>query len=136
MEKTQNFAKALKELRKSKGITLDQISDSTKIKVQYLKKIESGDFLFKSDVYIRLFIKEYLKVVDIDNSDTIMSEFKNLFLSSSEINLTFEPIEQDNSDFVENIFSKDEYDPKKIGTIILIIIIIIAAYQFFEYAIN
>ena len=136
MEKTQNFAKALKELRKSKGITLDQISDSTKIKVQYLQKIESGNFSFKSDVYIRLFIKEYLKVVDIDNSDTIMSEFKNLFLSSSEINLTFEPIEQDNSDFVENIFSKDEYDPKKIGTIILIIIIIIAAYQFFEYAIN
>ena len=136
MEKTQNFAKALKELRKSKGITLDQISDSTKIKVQYLKKIESGDFSFKSDVYIRLFIKEYLKVVDIDNSDSIMSEFKNLFSSSSEINLTFEPIEQDNSDFVENIFSKDEYDPKKIGTIILIIIIIIAAYQFFEYAIN
>jgi len=136
MEKTQNFAKALKELRKSKGITLDQISDSTKIKVQYLQKIESGNFSFKSDVYIRLFIKEYLKVVDIDNSDTIMSEFKNLFLSSSEINLTFEPIEEDNSDFVENIFSKDEYDPKKIGTIILIIIIIIAAYQFFEYAIN
>ena len=136
MEKTQNFAKALKQLRKSKGITLDQISDSTKIKVQYLQKIESGNFSFKSDVYIRLFIKEYLKVVDIDNSDTIMSEFKNLFLSSSEINLTFEPIEQDNSDFVENIFSKDEYDPKKIGTIILIIIIIIAAYQFFEYAIN
>jgi len=136
MEKTQNFAKALKELRKSKGITLDQISDSTKIKVQYLKKIESGDFSFKSDVYIRLFIKEYLKVVDIDNSDSIMSEFKNLFSSSSEINLTFEPAEEDGSDFVENIFSKDEYDPKKIGTIILIIIIIIAAYQFFEYAIN
>ena len=136
MEKTQNFAKALKELRKSKGITLDQISDSTKIKVQYLQKIESGDFSFKSDVYIRLFIKEYLKVVDIDNSDTIMSEFKNLFLSSSKINLTFEPLEKDDSDFVENIFSKDEYDPKKIGTIILIIILVIAAYQFFEYAIN
>ena len=136
MEKTQNFAKALKELRKSKGLNLEQISDSTKIKVQYLQKIESGDFSFKSDVYIRLFIKEYLKVVDIDNSDTIMSEFKNLFLSSSKINLTFEPLEKDDSDFVENIFSKDEYDPKKIGTIILIIILVIAAYQFFEYAIN
>ncbi len=36
MNKEQNFAKALKELRKSKGLTLDHISDSSKIKKQYL----------------------------------------------------------------------------------------------------
>ena len=30
MEKAQNFAKALKELRKSKGISLEQISDFCK----------------------------------------------------------------------------------------------------------
>ena len=44
MEKSQNFALALKELRKSKDITLEQISDSTNIKIKYLQKIESGDF--------------------------------------------------------------------------------------------
>ena len=38
MEKTQNFALALKRIKKIKRYNLDQISDSTKIKIQYLQK--------------------------------------------------------------------------------------------------
>ena len=75
MEKLDNFAIALKELRDSKGITLDQISDSTKIKITYLEKIESGDFSFKSEIYIKLFLKEYLKCIDYDKSESILQEF-------------------------------------------------------------
>ena len=63
MEKQHNFASALKELRKSKDITLEQISDSTNIKIKYLQKIESGNFTFKSDVYVKIFLKEYLMEV-------------------------------------------------------------------------
>ena len=137
MEKSQNFALALRELRNSKGITLDQISDYTKIKLKYLEKLESGDFSFKSDVYIKLFLKEYLKFVDIENSESILQEFDTLFSTSTNIDLTFLPI-QDNeeSDTEENFLKDNEYDPKKIGTIVLVVIIIIAVYQFFVYAIN
>ena len=67
MEKSYNFALALKELRKSKDLTLDQISDSTNIKVKYLEKIEAGDFSFKSEVYIKLFLREYLKCIDFES---------------------------------------------------------------------
>ena len=137
MEKSQNFALALRELRNSKGITLDQISDYTKIKLKYLEKLESGDFSFKSDVYIKLFLKEYLKFVDIENSESILQEFDTLFSTSTNIDLTFLPI-QDNeeSDTEEKFLEDNEYDPKKIGTIVLVVIIIIAVYQFFVYAIN
>jgi len=137
MEKSQNFALALRELRNSKGITLDQISDYTKIKLKYLEKLESGDFSFKSDVYIKLFLKEYLKFVDIEKSESILQEFDTLFSTSTNIDLTFLPI-QDNeeSDTEENFLKDNEYDPKKIGTIVLVVIIIIAVYQFFVYAIN
>ena len=137
MEKSQNFALALRELRNSKGITLDQISDYTKIKLKYLEKLESGDFSFKSDVYIKLFLKEYLKFVDIENSESILQEFDTLFSTSTNIDLTFLPI-QDNEESVteENFLEDNEYDPKKIGTIVLVVIIIIAVYQFFVYAIN
>ena len=137
MEKSQNFALALRELRNSKGITLDQISDYTKIKLKYLEKLESGDFSFKSDVYIKLFLKEYLKFVDIEKSESILQEFDTLFSTSTNIDLTFLPI-QDNeeSDTEENFLKDNEYDPKKIGTIVLVVIIIIAVYQFFVFAIN
>lgn len=137
MEKSQNFALALRELRNSKGITLDQISDYTKIKLKYLEKLESGDFSFKSDVYIKLFLKEYLKFIDIEKSESILQEFDSLFSTSTNIDLTFLPAQNnEESDTEENFFADKEYDPKKIGTIILVVIIIIAVYQFFVYAIN
>ena len=132
MEKQHNFALALKELRKSKDITLEQISDSTNIKIKYLQKIESGDFTFKSDVYVKLFLKEYLKYIDFEKSDKILQEFNNLFSSSPEIDLTFVPKNEDkDTELNENTFDINEYDPKKIATIIVIVILIIAVYQFF-----
>lgn len=137
MEKEHSFALALKELRKSKDITLEQISDSTNIKIKYLQKIESGDFTFKPDVYIKLFMKEYLKCIDIEKSDKILQEFNNLFSAASNIDLTFIPMEDDdNTDLNENTFDINEYDPKKIATIILIVILIIAVYQFFIHTLN
>ena len=137
MEKEHSFALALKELRKSKDITLEQISDSTNIKIKYLQKIESGDFTFKPDVYIKLFMKEYLKCIDIEKSDKILQEFNNLFSAASNIDLTFMPTEDDdNTDLNENTFDINEYDPKKIATIILIVILIIAVYQFFIHTLN
>ena len=137
MEKEHSFALALKELRKSKDITLEQISDSTNIKIKYLQKIESGDYTFKSDVYIKLFLKEYLKCIDIEKSDKILQEFNNLFSSTPDINLTFMPMNEDeDTDLNENTFDINEYDPKKIATIFLIVILIIAAYQFFVHSLN
>tara|TARA_Y100001936_G_scaffold250048_1_gene301843 strand:- start:833 stop:1246 length:414 start_codon:yes stop_codon:yes gene_type:complete len=137
MEKLDNFALALKELRNSKGITLDQISDSTKIKVAYLEKLESGDFSFKPDIYIKLFLKEYLKYVDLDKYESILQEFDNIFSRSPNIDLTFLPYqENEDSEIADNILLTKDYDPKKIGTILIIMIIVIAIYQFFEYVIN
>ena len=132
MEKTQNFANAIKQLRKSKGITLDQISDACKIKKNYFEKMEAGDFSFKPNIYIKLFLIEYLKYIDIDKADSIIQEFDNIFNpSSTDMNLTFMPPTDDDEDDIELglINSTDDYDPKQIATIILTIIIIIITYQ-------
>ena len=96
MEKTQNFANAIKQLRKSKGITLDQISDACKIKKNYFEKMEAGDFSFKPNIYIKLFLIEYLKYIDRDKADSIIQEFDNIFNpSSTNLNLTFMPPDND-----------------------------------------
>ena len=133
MEKVQNFANAIKQLRKSKGITLDQISDSCKIKKSYLEKIESGDFSFKPDVYVKLFLKEYLKFIDLEKSENIIQEFDNIFNTQPlDIDLTFLPSteqEDSNNDNENNPFNSKEYDPKNIAIIIGSIIFIIFIYR-------
>tara|TARA_B100000945_G_scaffold49949_1_gene35566 strand:+ start:1490 stop:1906 length:417 start_codon:yes stop_codon:yes gene_type:complete len=131
MEKAQNFANAIKQLRKSKGITLDQISDACKIKKNYFEKMEAGDFSFKPNIYIKLFLIEYLKYIDIDKADSIIQEFDTIFTpSSTNINLTFMPPDNDDEGDIDlgSIHSTD-YDPKQIATIILIIIFIIFTYK-------
>ena len=133
MEKVQNFANAIKQLRKSKGITLDQISDSCKIKKSYLEKMESGDFSFKPDVYVKLFLKEYLKFIDLEKSENIIQEFDNIFNTQPlDIDLTFLPSteqEDSNNDNENNPFNSKEYDPKNIAIIIGSIIFIIFIYR-------
>ena len=131
MEKTQNFANAIKQLRKSKGITLDQISDACKIKKNYFEKMEAGDFSFKPNIYIKLFLIEYLKYIDRDKADSIIQEFDNIFNpSSTNLNLTFMPPDNDDEGDIDlESLSSTDYDPKQIATVILTIIIIIITYQ-------
>ncbi len=133
MEKVKNFANAIKQLRKSKGITLDQISDSCKIKKSYFEKMESGDFSFKPNVYIKLFLKEYLKYIDFEKSENIMQEFDTVSnINPVDIDLTFMPLtdEEDlNYNNEDNALESKDYDPKQIATIIGVIIIIIFTYR-------
>ena len=132
MEKAQNFATAIKQLRKSKGLTLDQISDSCKIKKNYLEKMERGDFSFKSEIYVKLFLNEYLKYIDSNKSESIMQEFNSIFNTKSlDVDLTFMPPsdDQDNNQS-DSTIEFDDYDPKQIAIIILVIIIIISTYLF------
>ena len=133
MEKINNFANAIKQLRKSKGITLDQISDSCKIKKSYFEKMESGDFSFKPNVYIKLFLKEYLKYIDFEKSENIMQEFDTVSnINPVDIDLTFMPLtdEEDlNYNNEDNALESKDYDPKQIATIIGAIIIIIFIYR-------
>ena len=133
MEKIKNFANAIKQLRKSKGITLDQISDSCKIKKSYFEKMESGDFSFKPNVYIKLFLKEYLKYIDFEKSENIMQEFDTVSnINPVDIDLTFMPLtdEEDlNYNNEDNALESKDYDPKQIATIIGVIIIIIFIYR-------
>ena len=133
MEKINNFANAIKQLRKSKGITLDQISDSCKIKKSYFEKMESGDFSFKPNVYIKLFLKEYLKYIDFEKSENIMQEFNSVSnINPIDVDLTFMPLtdEEDlNYNNENNSLESKDYDPKQIATIIGVIIIIIFTYR-------
>jgi len=143
MDKDQNFGKALKQLRESKNIDLDKISNFTKININNLNLLEQGNFSFSTTIYVKLFLREYLKYIDPNKVDEIMNQFNNIknsnLGSSNNSGLTFFPPNQaddealdleDSIDNKNNFISNSEYfTPKKIGSIILTIIIIILFLQ-------
>mgnify|MGYP001157167879 CR=1 FL=1 len=61
------FYKELKELRETRKIALEEISERTKINVQYLKAIEDGQFDEIETPYLRLFLRAYADEIGGDS---------------------------------------------------------------------
>ena len=50
----QGIGKILKDSREARGITLDEVSEATKIRVKYLEAIEQEEFqLLPGEVYVK-----------------------------------------------------------------------------------
>lgn len=94
-QNNENFYEILKETRKTKQITLKEISDYTKINISYLESLENGDFDILPTVYTRLFLRSYCDYIDLD-SKSILDELEifvfghkgkkdNLLISNEEL---------------------------------------------------
>ena len=66
MNESKNFYIKLKEQRESSGISLEDMSDFTKIDIKYLISIEEGDFTCLPNVYMRLFLRSYCEYIKAD----------------------------------------------------------------------
>ena len=67
----------LKEARISKGLTLEDLQDSTKIQQRYLSAIENEEFqVIPGAFYVRVFIKQYAEAVDLD-ADEILTLYQD-----------------------------------------------------------
>ncbi len=61
------LGKVLKEARESKGLTLDDLQQLTKIQKRYLVGIEEGNYeMMPGKFYVRAFIKQYAEAVGLD----------------------------------------------------------------------
>ena len=67
----KKIADELREARKKKKISIDQIFTKTRIDKKYLQAIEDGNFSIMPDVYIRAFIKEYAVNVGLNPNEII-----------------------------------------------------------------
>ena len=130
MKNLESFGKALYKLRDSENISLDKISNITKIDKKYFEEFEKGIFHNNSEIYTRLFLIEYIKCIDVDKVVSIMNLFSNIFNGKikQQNNLKFIELEElkDDSNLEKN--NKD-YNPKKIATIIFVFIVIIFIFQ-------
>lgn len=63
----------LKEARKKKGYTLDDLQSITKIQKRYLSGIENEDFgTMPGTFYVRAFIKQYAEAVGLDADEMLL----------------------------------------------------------------
>ncbi len=70
----------LKALRESKGLTLDDIFNATRIRVAFIEAIESGKFnLLPERIYAEAFIKGYAAQLGIDPEITL-SQYRKFLL--------------------------------------------------------
>ena len=143
MKKLNNFGKALYEFRDSKGVSLEKISNFTKINQEYFEEFEKGNFSVKSEVYIRLFLIEYIKYIDSSRLEEIMNNFDKSYngKAKSTSTLTFVPTggskdDIGNKDNTEIIFNSEIYTPKKIALIIATFLVIMLVFWAVGWAIE
>ena len=60
------FYEDLKKQRNVKKITLEEVSEYTKINIKYLDALENGDFSVLPNVYSRLFLRSYCDYIGAD----------------------------------------------------------------------
>jgi len=67
------LVRKLTQARKERGFSLDEVSVETRIQKNHLEKIEAGDLTFLPSAYVYAFLKEYAKVIGVDDSQLIES---------------------------------------------------------------
>ena len=106
------FYKELKELRLERKITLEEINNRTKISLEALKSIESGQFNQLPHTYLRLFIRAYATEIGAD-TELILSQLeKDLDDDSFSIKLNIDSIEKPQEHSTSN-----DYEKKQLNTI-------------------
>jgi transcriptional regulator with XRE-family HTH domain len=74
----QTIGERLEEARKRKGISIREASEATKIRSDYLHKLESNSFdLNLPEIYVRGFLRGYANYLKL-NSDKVLADYKAL----------------------------------------------------------
>jgi cytoskeletal protein RodZ len=65
----KNVFEKLKDIRLHKEISLESISQKSRIQLKYIQALEEGNLLKIPEVYDKLFFRSYLKTLEVDEED-------------------------------------------------------------------
>ena len=98
-----NLGEDLKKLRHEKKISLEDISNKTKINIKYFNEIESNNFDFLSRPYVTAFVREYAQILKIDVEE-VLNRLKKEIFQEIEKKQTLQIPEQKPEEKKEKIF--------------------------------
>jgi transcriptional regulator with XRE-family HTH domain len=87
------FADELKKIRESEGFTIKSLHEKTRIEERYLQAIEEARFNVIADVYMKSFIKSYVKALGLNEQEYINKYEK----AKSGIDFNAPDIEEENN---------------------------------------
>ncbi|NLU44275.1 MAG: helix-turn-helix domain-containing protein, partial [Acholeplasmataceae bacterium] len=74
----------LRDVRKRKGLSIDEIAEGTGIRAQYIDALENGDYeKIPGDVFIKGFIRNYGNFLNLDGN-ALVEQYKNHTLLKDE----------------------------------------------------
>ena len=130
MNDTKNkFYEELKKQRNIKKISLEEISEYTKINIKYLDALENGDYNCLPNVYSRLFLRSYCDYIGADYKKAL-DEYEiytigNRTKKESEKISLENPAPKENSFTNINLKKTQNYKELIIAAIVITIIIIL-----------
>lgn len=122
----------LKAHRKKANISLEEMQEETKIRIKYLKALETGDLSIipGGEVYVKGFLQNYAKTINLDPSEIlqIYKEIKGEDLTEEKIELPSDEDDESESfmlSIIDKISSK--------GFAFLIVIAVVIIILFFSF---
>ncbi len=123
----------LKEARELKGLSLDDLQETTKIQKRYLKAIEEGNLsILPGKFYARAFIKEYATAVGLNAEDLLQEYEAEIPKVEEEVTTQYTRIKQSKGDG-SSINSSALFSLVPTLTVIFLIVgIMFAAWWFYQ----
>ena len=132
-EALKELGRVVTERRENAGITLETVFDRTRIRPEYLRGIEEGDYTdFPEPVYVKGFIRTFLKVI---NAEDLLEDF-NAQLDRTENSKASHSHKKENANVLGNGSSMPEgfKSASHIGLFIVLIAALIGTGVYVWYA--
>lgn len=124
----EDLGNYLRAHRKKANITLEEIQEETKIRIKYLKALETGDLstIPGGEVYVKGFLQNYAKAINLDPSEIlrIYKQIKGEDLIKEKIEVSSDEYEE-SKNLISSIINKISPKGKGIFSLIVIAVVII-----------
>jgi len=104
------LSEELKAARISAGISLQQLANKTRIDIKFLEYIEDGNFSFLPELYVKAFLKEYIKFVGL-NEKLVFKKYDAYKLGKEYEDPPQETLIDKIKELKENRFEKEKENP-------------------------
>ena len=104
------LSEELKAARMRAGISLQQLANKTRIDIKFLEYIEDGNFSFMPELYVKAFLREYVKFVGLDEK-LIFKKYEAYKLGKEYDEIPQESLIDKIKELKENGFEKEKENP-------------------------